>query len=244
MFAKSRQLILCCIAITLASFSLISCGSKQAETKLTPKQIETIVGKLEHGIDVSCHAGEVDWDTIASQGYTFAFVKATEGDNLKDSLFDDHWAALKRKGITRGAYHFYVTEDNPEEQARFFIESVKLEPGDLVPVVDIELIGHDTQAGLAERLKTWLDIVEKHYGVKPIIYTSTHFWDAHLSADFGDYPLWLAEYDVDQPHLPQGWENWHLWQWKEDAELAGVEKGADLSRVNRDAEKLTVLLVP
>ena len=31
----------------------------------------------------------------------------------------------------RGAYHFYVTEDDPEAQAKLFIETVDLEPGDV-----------------------------------------------------------------------------------------------------------------
>jgi lysozyme len=231
------------VGLLLLSIAGFSCSSKDPEPKLTPGRIEEIAATLEHGIDVSCHAGEVNWDTIVSQGYSFAFVKATEGDDLKDSLFDDHWANLKRCGITRGAYHFYVTEDDPDEQARFFIETVALEPGDLAPVVDIELIGHGTTEGLSERFRTFLTRLEKHYGIKPIIYTSCNFWNAHLSDSFGDYPLWLAEYEVTSPRLPAGWQTWHLWQWKENADLVGVEKGADLSRVNRSLSELTQLVV-
>lgn len=203
-----------------------------------------VVEELHRGIDVSVHSGAVDWGQVAAAGHRFAFVKATEGDDLEDPAFDDHWRALKQAGLLRGAYHFYVTEDDPEEQARFFIDTVHLEPGDLAPVVDVELIGHDTAAGLADRLKTWLERVEAHYGVKPIIYTTAKFWDDHFPGEFGEYPLWVAEYGVEEPRLPAGWKTWHLWQWNENMAVPGVEKGADLTRVHPAIADLSALLVP
>jgi lysozyme len=199
---------------------------------------------LEQGIDVSDHSGEVDWKAVKQAGHSFAFVKATEGVDLRDPLFAEHWRLAGQAGLVRGAYHFFVTEDDPAEQARFFISTVRLSPGDLVPVVDVELIGHDTTPGLDGRLRTWLEAVEAHYRVRPIIYTTANFWDRHLTADFGDYPLWVAEYGVEEPRLPAGWSTWHLWQWRENAAIAGVEKGADLSRVNRGGVDLSPLLVP
>jgi lysozyme len=200
---------------------------------------------LEHGIDVSGHSGAIDWTQVAAAGHTFAFLKATEGVDLKDPAFDTHWEALGAAGLVRGAYHFYVTEDDPEAQARFFIETVELRSGDLAPVVDVELIGHGTQPGLAERLQRYLDRIEAHYGVKPILYTAPSFWDQHLTDGFGEYPLWVAEYEVDTPRLPSGWTAWHLWQWKADAEVPGVAKGADLSRLNRSGDvELHALVVP
>ncbi|MCH9648800.1 MAG: glycoside hydrolase family 25 protein [Deltaproteobacteria bacterium] len=199
---------------------------------------------LHKGVDVSGHSGEIDWNAVVAAGQDFAFLKATEGMDLQDPAFAVHWLAAKKARMTRGAYHFYVTEDDPEKQARFFIETVILEAGDLAPVVDIELIGHGTEPGLAGRLRTWLSVVEAHYGVKPIIYTSPNFWDQHLTADFGDYPLWVAEYGVEAPRLPKGWDTWHLWQWQNDATVAGVEKGADLNRLHRNGPDLSVLFVP
>jgi len=196
-----------------------------------------------HGIDVSDHSGTVDWRRVAAEGFAFAFVKATEGDDLLDTMFASHWRELKAAGLMRGAYHFYVTEDDPEEQALFFLSTVTLEPGDLAPVVDVELIGHNTKPGLSGRLQRWLDIVEDHYGVKPIIYTTAKFWNEHLSDGFGEYPLWIAEYEVDAPKIPNGWDTWHLWQWKGDSTVAGVEKGADVTRVNHPNVPLGELVV-
>ena len=254
----------------LVSFLLSSCGSevdraeahsdesRSAARELTPglprqegleprtgSAVDPAVGtKLHQGLDVSWHSGTVDWQQVAAAGHGFAFVKATEGVDAKDAAFDAHWPAMKAAGLVRGAYHFYVTEDDPEAQARFFIDNVVLIPGDLAPVVDIELLGHGTEPGLADRLRTFLRRLEQHYGVKPVIYTAPNFWNQYLGEGFGEYPLWVAEYGVDTPRLPQGWDDWHLWQWQGDAAVPGVEKGADLSRVNRDGQALAALVIP
>ncbi len=198
---------------------------------------------IHHGIDVSYHSGRVDWAAVAQQRFKLAFVKATEGDDLKDPSFAQHWQELKAHGIVRGAYHFYVTEDNPDTQAQLFTSVVTLEQGDLAPVVDIELIGHNTQPGLVERFRRFLTLIEEHYGIKPIIYTSPNFWNRHMSDEFGEYPLWVAEYGVDAPTIPKGWETWHLWQWQGDTTVTGVEKGADVSRLNPKLPHLNDLVV-
>lgn len=188
-----------------------------------------------HGLDVSHYSGTVDWEQVREAGFGFAYLKATEGVDSPDPAFADHWRRLGELGIARGAYHFYVTEDDPEEQARFFLETARLGPGDLVPAVDIELIGHGTQPGLAERFETFLEVLARELGVRPVVYTSPEFWSAHLTSAFGDHPLWVAEYGVPEPRIPEGWERWTLWQYRDDDSIPGVEKDADLSRLHPEA---------
>jgi lysozyme len=170
----------------------------------------------------------------------FAYLKATEGVDNADPAFPQHWQALADHSIYRGAYHFYVTEDDPEEQARFFLSRVEHRPGDLPPVVDIELIGHGTVGDLRPPLRRFLEMVEEAVGVPPIIYTSPKFWDAHLDGSFSRYPLWVAEYGVAEPIVPTGWANWTLWQFEGDTPLRGVEKGADRSRVHPTVDLLSL----
>lgn len=188
------------------------------------------------GIDISHHSGDVDWVEVHAGGVHFAYVKATEGVDDADPMFEQHWARLKELEIPRGAYHFYVTEDDPEEQAAFFLSRIEQDPGDLPPVVDIELIGHGTTGELAPKLRRFLEIVEQSLGIKPAIYTSPVFWDQHLDDSFGDHPLWIAEYGVEAPRLPAGWERWALWQYAGDASVDGVAKAADLSRLHPEID--------
>lgn len=198
-------------------------------SRAEPATVEQI--DLRHGIDLSSHSGTIDWPSLSSQNFDFVYLKATEGVDLADPDFDAHWQAAGELGLVRGAYHFYVTEDDPLQQAEFFISRVALAPGDLIPVVDVEVIGHDTKPGLAARLRTFLQRLEEHYGVRPMIYTSPDFWSQHLDDSFGDHPLWIAEYEVEQPRVPRGWSAWTLWQYADESDVRGVEKDADLSRL-------------
>ena len=229
------------VALVVAAMAM-GCGA--APSPAAPGAAPARAPALRHGIDVSWHSGTVDWTAVATAGHTFAVIKATEGLDLRDPAFAGHWKASAEAGLVRGAYHFFVTEDDPAAQAALFLSQVALQPGDLAPIVDIEVLGHGSAANVADRLRRWLELVGAHYGVKPIIYTSKRFWDAHVGVPFADYPLWVAEYEVEAPALPLGWNRWHMWQWQGNATIPGVEKGADLSKVNLGADDLHRLLVP
>ncbi|HMB54982.1 MAG TPA: GH25 family lysozyme, partial [Thermoanaerobaculia bacterium] len=187
------------------------------------------------GIDVSHHSGAVDWPTVRGEGYGFAYVKASEGVDSPDPLFAQHWRDLAGSGMARGAYHFYVTEDDPEQQAKLFLDTLAtVDHGDddLLPVVDVELIGHATPADWTTNLERFIEIVEGELGVRPMVYTMPNFWDAQVGQGYGASPLWVAEYGVDAPRLPAGFDAWHLWQFDQDRDVPGVEKGADVNRVH------------
>ncbi|MCK5058280.1 MAG: glycoside hydrolase family 25 protein [Candidatus Aminicenantes bacterium] len=230
--------LLLALFIAITTQKPCTADSKSAGKK---KSMDAKMKKVT-GIDVSHFSGSVDWGKVKAAGYSFAFAKVTEGVDYKDPMFAVNWPAIKKAGLIRGIYHFYVTEDDPKEQANFFIGNVTLEKGDLAPVVDIEVIGKDSKPGFISRFQTFLNILEKHYDIKPIIYTDCGFWNANMNDKFGSYPIWLAEYDVESPKLPEGWTSYHLWQWEGDAKVPGVEKSADISVLNSKMEISTLLL--
>jgi len=195
------------------------------------------------GIDVSHFSGDVDWSQVRKADSRFAFLKATEGNDWVDPTFQKHMTAAKQAGLVRGAYHFFVAHDDPEPQAENFIKNVTLEPGDLPPVVDVETMSSRPVDDLPARLRTWLKMVEDHYGVKPIIYTSPRFWNNEVKADFSDHPLWVAEYRDDLPTVPQGWLGWVFWQNQGDQKTPGVGKTADLNYFNGGMADLKRLLM-
>ena len=195
-----------------------------------PQEQEGIA--LRQGIDISEHSGAVNWNGFDRERFAFVYLKATEGVDLADARFQEHWLELKRRGIPRGAYHFFVTEDDPQQQADFFLHTLGGEAGEMPPVLDVELVGHHTKGALAPRLKIWLNAVEQALGVRPIIYTTAGFWDRHIRADLSAYPLWVAEYGVEAPRLPLGWTRWALWQFRENTPFDWVEKGADVTWIH------------
>ncbi|CAM2070149.1 hypothetical protein SCOR_32540 [Sulfidibacter corallicola] len=231
--------------VLLLALFVLGCGSGSSSTPTTETHpTEQDPGNqnapLTLGVDVSHFSGTVTWSDVYGDGYRFAFTKATEGDDWVDPTLVTNMSGMAEAGIVRGAYHFYVTSDAPDTQARNFIDNVSLQKGDLPPVVDVESIGTGTdQTTLATNLRTFLTLLENHYGIKPVIYTDQNFWNANFGSEsFADYKLWLAQYEVDTPTLPNGWSSWWIWQYAENQSVAGIEKDVDLNRYPGTLEDL------
>jgi len=184
------------------------------------------------GIDVSHYQGSVDWQQVQVAGIQFAFAKATEGITWSDPEFATNWAGMKTAGILRGAYHFFEPDDDAAQQAEFFLQTVQLESGDLPPALDVETAAA-TSAELWQGVQTWLEQVAAATGTTPILYMSPDFADDNdVPSSLAAYPLWVADYGVEQPTLPQGWTTWLLWQSSEDGTVAGIDGAVDLDEAN------------
>ncbi|HMX39200.1 MAG TPA: GH25 family lysozyme [Saprospiraceae bacterium] len=182
-----------------------------------------------YGVDVSHYQKRIQWDTVvAKEQLHFAFVKATEGHDYSDSLFCNNWEALERLGIVRGAYHFFRAYGCGEEQAMHFLRTVEMRPGDLAPVLDIERTDGIDPELMRQEAAIWLQMVEEHLGVRPIIYSNQHFYEQYLAGHFDHYPLWIARYSEEQPCLDSGKE-WCIWQYSNKGCIEGIPAKVDVN---------------
>lgn len=189
---------------------------------------ERLAGFAVHGIDVSHHQVEINWDTVATQKIDFAFIKATEGREFKDNCFNHNWGELKRVNIKRGAYHFFHPNLSAQEQASNFIKTVDMDFGDLPPVLDFEVTNDLSKKEIIAQLKIWLDLVEKHYKIRPIIYTNQKLYFHYLLNDFQAYPIWMARYNTAEPILLSQ-KGWDFWQYGNKGSVKGVNGFVDLN---------------
>ena len=203
-------------------------------------------GYQVHGIDISHYQGDINWKMLEQtrQGkfpISFIFMKATEGGDYADDKFVANFDSARAHGFIRGAYHFYNPKTDANKQADFFIQSVKLEPGDLPPVLDIEKKGKDMKK-LQQDLKVWLRKVESHYGVKPIIYASYKFKTRYLNDSvFNSYPYWIAHYYVDSVRYDGDWK---FWQHTDVGTLPGIDEKVDLNVFNGSLQELKRMQLP
>ena len=197
------------------------------------------------GIDLSHHNGPVDFAQLASSGVVFAYIKATEGRFTQDRFYEANYAGLKDKGIFRGAYHFFYPNFDPQEQAENFLSVVtQLGPGDLPPVVDIEVSGEESPTAIATALQLWLDAVEEDLDRQPIIYTGPGFWNGSLggTSAFSEYSLWVAHYTSNpSPTIPKGFTDYLFWQYSESGSVSGVKGNVDLDWFNGSSSDLAQL---
>lgn len=207
--------------------------------------IDLPVGYTIHGIDVSRHQKVISWADVKKMKIEnikidFAFIKATEGLGRVDMQFRRNWRNAQREGIRRGAYHFFIASKSGKAQAENFIETVRLQKGDLPPVLDVENTFGASKPDLQQRVADWLLMAEKKYKTRPIIYTNVDFYNLYLAGKFDDYPLWVAHYLVhDRPRI----ENWIFWQHNESGRVDGIEPAVDFNVFNGDSTSFQQMLV-
>ena len=213
---------------------------KLSNTEFEEQRINRIIGEYADktfGLDMSHYQRkeDINWDSLSIGNRAipieFVVLRATMGNRSADRHFVEFWEMTKKHQIIRGAYHFYRADEDPVRQANNFLDNVKLEEGDLPPILDIEKIPRrKSNEKLIEDLKIWCRIVEDKYGEKPIIYTYYHYYKDFLKGEFDEYPLWLANYnDVPQP-TPDG--KWDFWQFTEKGIVYGINTKVDVDVYN------------
>lgn len=200
------------------------------------------------GVDVSEYQDKIDMKKLSEQNVSFVYIKATEGSSYQDACFLENWENSHDRGLPAGAYHFFSFDSSGEAQARNFIDTVGELRGDLIPVVDFEYYGDkennrpDKDKVLRE-LHDFLHILEKEYGVKPMIYTLKNIYSVYLDGEVDGYPLWVR--NVFYPASFDGWGDYVIWQYLDTAQLDGYSGGEkcidmDVLADGMTLEKITV----
>lgn len=183
------------------------------------------------GIDISHHQQKIEWNKLDKNAVQFIFIKATEGGNHKDSLFQTNWREARHHKIPAGAYHFFTFCKDGDEQARNYIHYVPKDSIDLPPIIDLEYGGNCQQANRKEDLLAeitkYLGIIENHYQRKVIIYTTNEFYRNYLKNQFLDNPIWIRNI-LTEPQLPDG-RKWTFWQFTNQGRIDGINTFVDLN---------------
>jgi lysozyme len=198
-----------------------------------------------HGLDVSLYQGRINWEKLGKINRTipvdFVIIRATMGALGEDKEFPRNWKGAKKKNLIRGAYHYYNPNVNSTLQAENFILTADLKPGDLPPILDIEKVSTiQNMEALRRGIRNWMERVEQHYGVKPILYTGSSFYKSYLDGHFDEYPLWVANYR--RVHNPIR-EDWVFWQFTEKGTISGIRGFVDMDVFNGTRGDMENLLI-
>lgn len=182
------------------------------------------------GTDVSGWQTYLNWTSLWNQGSRFAYVKASEGNSIRNDLFQQQYTGAGAVGMYRGAYHFAIpTRDSSgATQADYFIANGggwsadgKTLPG----LLDVEnnpypsLYGDAcygfTQTEMVDWIRDFSNRYKSRTGRLPAIYTNYYWWVdcTGNSTAFNDHPLHIAAYDTTSPRVPSGWSTFDLWQY-------------------------------
>lgn len=208
-----------------------------------------------YGIDISRHQHEkgrkrfgINWKQLRitslgqrhpSGGQTFpvsfVYIKSTEGTTIRNRYFMSDYAKAKQQGLHVGAYHFFSLKTPALAQATYFVNSTLFRQGDFPPVLDveptdtqIEAIGGDEV--LMQRIRTFMDYVEKRTHMRPILYVNQMFINKHMqnAADIKqNYNVWIARYGEYKPDVKLVY-----WQLSPDGRVNGITGPVDINVFN------------
>lgn len=91
------------------------------------------------GIDISSHNGShIDFKAVKADTVEFVYIKASEGENFRDSLFYRNYTGAVEAGLKVGAYHFFRFDREGWRQGRNLLDVMGKLRFDLPPAVDVE----------------------------------------------------------------------------------------------------------
>jgi len=214
----------------LALVAVLVCRHFAGDDLLALRALACDVGPTTRGIDVSYFQDSIAWKRVRQAGVQFAFIRVSDGLTMSDPKFAHHWAGAKRVGVLRGAYQYFRAEESAIAQADLMIAAIRRDPGELPPVIDIEVDGGKPPAQLAARIRAWVERVRGQLRVEPIVYTGPDFWRERVGgADLTGQPLWLAHYTQSCPTVPSPWTRWTFWQHTDRGTVPGIDGPVDLN---------------
>lgn len=161
---------------------------------------------MTQGLDISSnnHDGEVfNWQQVKSEGYSFVYVKATQGIHYLNPYLVADVRDAANAGLLVGVYHFYdVNSGTPQEQADFFRRN-----GIHAPVAD------QTEGDLSKFL-TLMPVLDLEQGdggpVSPAILRDEFLVELHLPAGIYMDRDYQKNYGYGQI-AKFGWLAWPEW---------------------------------
>jgi len=200
------------------------------------------------GIDVSGNQGTITWSNVKAAGYTFAFVKATEGVTFNDADFTTNMTNGANAGVLMSAYHFARPDNNSAaDEATHFVNIAGsyIKSCALPPVLDFETTGSLTYSALTTWAEAWLSAVKTATGITPILYTDGSI-ASNLGSSINTYPLWIADPDGSSTTAPTSdlgvWTNWAFKQYSWTGSVSGISGDVDLDVFNGDMTALHSLM--
>ena len=219
---KTRHILL--IIISILSFLPLHAQNMQTAMAECEDSCRHI-----HGIDISHYQGNIFWETVGDTKMAYVYIKATEGGDRIDDKYENNIVMAHKNGLKVGSYHFYRPKTPQESQLQNFTLQCRRSEQDLVPMIDVETTGGLATEEFCDSLFKFVEMVEKFYKQKPLIYTGANFYNKHLLGKIDNYKIMIAQYTDYEPTLKDE-RDITMWQYTGKGHINGVKGYVDKSR--------------
>lgn len=186
---------------------------------------------LYRGIDVSIWQGQINYERVKEDGIEVVYIRSSEGSSYVDPYYLRNYNNAKANGLKIGFYHYLTatTTDEAIEQADFFVSLVGgLEP-DCRLAMDFEQFNGLSIEEINTVSLAFLERVEEKSSKEVVIYSDAY----NARVTFGEelasrYPIWIAEYGVEEPESNGKWDTWIGFQYSNMGDISGISSRVDL----------------
>jgi lysozyme len=190
-------------------------------------------------IDVSKWQNKISWPIVKLKHPEIegVYIKASEGIGYTDPTMTFNAVEAKKAGFKIGFYHFSSlnnidVENDARMEAKYFLNVTRNFSVDYPFVLDIEKNEKQfSKENVLLWIKTFFNELEQ-LGVQDyVLYSYTPFLNENLPANhgLGNIPLWIAAY-TEKLKLPNGWNNYYLWQYSSKGMIDGIKANVDLNK--------------
>lgn len=208
--------------------------AKSDTTESTTKRPETTLKRGTKICDISKYQPKIDYDKFIEDTSLIimrAGYRGTAGGIHEDQKFEDHAAALLKRGCRFGVYFYSIATDEAKarEEARMLWKYAN-EKDPLFWAVDVEKeeITNKAIAAFADEMRS--------LGMKKIgCYCANHLYQKYDFASIRDKFdfVWIPRYSSTPPKY-----KCDLWQYTSSGSVGGISGNVDLNKITGDGKTL------
>ncbi len=228
--------------VLVAVAALCSCHNSTDKASTTKSVPPRNTEARYDGIDISSHQGIIDWAKVSSdKDIRFVYIKATEGATYRSPHYSTNITEARHYGLLVGSYHYITSTSSIDAQFKNFSKYALKSIQDLIPMLDVEVRGHWSRSQLIDSVSKFCNLIERHYGVQPMIYSTMGFYNKNLTPHFNKHHLYIGRYSSSEPEI--NWEGeYTIWQYSETGIIPGIDAYVDLCRYRKDGWLDEILL--
>lgn len=190
-----------------------------------------------NGIDVSEWQGEIDYSSVANDGIEVVYIRSSEGTTYIDPYFKTNYQRAKANNLKVGFYHYMIARsvEEAQQEATFFASVISGAEADCKLAMDFESFGELSVEQINEISFAFLRKTEELTGKEMVVYSNTNDAINIFSQELANnYPIWVAEYGVEEPINNGKWNTWVGFQYTDRGEINGINGYVDKDKFTKE----------
>lgn len=184
------------------------------------------------GIDVSDWQGYIDYNQVKNSGIEVVYIKASQGNNIKDPYFDINYENAKANNLKVGFYHFLTATNiaESEQQAIFFSSVISGKQADCKLALDYEQFGGVNKEQINQIAMAFIQKVKELTKKQVIIYSDLYNSESTFSPELASQgELWIAYYENyrNLDNINASWNSFIGIQYTDRGVVPGIRGNVD-----------------